>query len=128
MKISVPTLLVDFRKCRIRLHQRTLRLLGCPGFFQLLVNPDKRVIALRLCDTSDVRAHHQKRADEALELYSRPLLRQLLLCGCWNPAGVYKLYGAAVPEDGVILFKMDQAIMISAQQNEKIEKSERVCL
>lgn len=43
----IPALSIDFRRNRIRVHKKTLRLLGSPDYVQLLVNPADGVIALR---------------------------------------------------------------------------------
>ena len=44
---NVPALSIDFKQNRIRVHKKTLRLLGSPDYVQLLVNPADGVIALR---------------------------------------------------------------------------------
>ena len=36
---------IDIRKCRIHLHKTMLRQLGNPKYIQLLINPEKMIIA-----------------------------------------------------------------------------------
>ena len=46
---SRPTIFIDMKKSRIRIHRRTLQMLGNPTHIQLLVNPDSRTIAVADC-------------------------------------------------------------------------------
>ena len=40
-------LIIDMKKFRIRIHRPTLRAIGNPKLIQLLVNPEKRAVAIR---------------------------------------------------------------------------------
>ena len=45
---TVPaTIVVDLKKFRIRIHRPTLHAIGDPKLIQLLVNPEKRAVAIR---------------------------------------------------------------------------------
>ena len=69
-----PILSIDLKKNRIRIHKRTLHLLGNPEYIQLLVNPDDRTIAIMKGISSDVLAHRvyydRIKKGQSCELYS----------------------------------------------------------
>ena len=49
-----PTLVIDCRSNRIRIHRKTLHMLGDPEYVQILINPTTRCIAFR--SSTDKRA------------------------------------------------------------------------
>lgn len=108
----VPTILLDFKKSRIRIHRQTLRLLGSPEYIRILVNPEDEVIALQVCEASDARAHDSRADKQPLELYSGSLLQQLYLCGHWGDGQIYRLNGIIIPRESIALFKMNSMAVI----------------
>ena len=50
----LPILTIDLKKRRLRLYKRILRLLGDPDYVQFLVNPDKRIFAVRCGEASEI--------------------------------------------------------------------------
>ena len=74
-----PTLVIDCRSNRIRIHRRTLHLLGDPEYVQILINPTTRCIAFR--SSTDKRAEriHWNAIGEkqCCEFYSKYLIRQI---------------------------------------------------
>ena len=63
------TMSVDIKKCRIRLHKPMLAQLGIPQYIQILINPEKMVLAIRSVDVKD--------SDQCIELYSESLVSKL---------------------------------------------------
>ena len=57
MNSQQPTLCIDLKKNRIRIHKCTLHLLGNPEYIQILVNPDRHMLALRKSKRTDHAAH-----------------------------------------------------------------------
>lgn len=111
-----PTILIDFKKNRIRIHQCTMQWMKNPECFRFLVNPEKHIIALQTCDISDLwahRSHVKQGAGQSLEIYSHALLQQLSHCSQWEAGKIYKLTGFQIPQDGTIFFQMEDAITIS---------------
>ena len=121
MNEGVPSIVIDFRKNRIRIHQTTLNMLDDPKFIRLLVNPVDRIVALQISDHTDTRAHRvagkmfEKR--HYYELYSRALLQKLLLCSEWDAQSSYKMDGAASAQEGIAIFRIDDSICLT---NEKL--------
>ena len=76
-----PTLSVDLKKKRIRIHKVTLHLLGDPEYIQLLVNPLNHTIALRKSIQEDYLAHRirkeQLTGKNCYELYSTDFVNTL---------------------------------------------------
>ena len=116
--ISKPAILVDLKKCRIRIHKNTLHSIGDPDYVLLLVNPEERTLAVLCSDRSDPRAHKIIRAvssnQKSIELYSRSLIRSLHnLCSYWQEDQSYRLYGEIIPNEGVAQFHMDESVLLS---------------
>lgn len=44
--LNVPMIVIDSKNNRIRIHRNTLHLLGDPEYIQLLVNPERLMIAV----------------------------------------------------------------------------------
>lgn len=110
-------LLIDLKKCRIRIHRNTIKVLGEPQYVMLLVNPEERSIALSRSDTSEKRAHKipgpRKNGRQEYEFYSRSLVRNLSrLNERWHEPGKYRMNGEYVANEGIVVFRMDQAEQI----------------
>lgn len=119
---SFPTILVDFKKYRIRVHRCTMQWIKNPDCFLFLVNPKERIIAIQTCDASDARAHRNRAKQgtrQSFEVYSRPLLQQLRQCGQWEGDKAYKLTGRLLPQNAAILFRMNDAVEIKKIEGDK---------
>lgn len=102
-----PVVVVDLKKCRIRIHKNTLRSIGDPDYVLLLVNPEERTLAILHSDRSDPLAHHKPS-----ELYSRSLIKSLRdICSNWEDNQSYRLYGKVIPNEGLVLFRMDESVL-----------------
>jgi len=81
---NVPTLSIDFRRNRIRVHKKTLRLLGSPDYVQLLVNPVDGVIAVRRLEQPEPQ-HFKVNWDglmrrNCFDIHSMSFIRKLRQC------------------------------------------------
>ena len=110
-------LLIDLKKCRIRIHRNTMKILGDPQYVMLLVNPVERSIALYKSDASEKRAHKipgpRKSGRQEYEFYSRSIVRNLSnLNEHWHEPSKYRMNGEYVANEGVVVFRMEQAEQI----------------
>ena len=107
------TLSIDMRKNRVRIHKNTLHRLGDPGYIQLLVNPLRRLVAVRALDHDlpGEQAHKVSRttmlSDNSYEIYSRTFVDKLCDIVGDLKTGCYRLEGAVDKEHTIALFKMD---------------------
>jgi hypothetical protein len=113
-----PSLLVDLKKYRIRIHKNTLISIGNPNYILLLVNPEERTLAILCSNSTEPRAHHiswtflAKR--KSFELYSRSLVKNFLdICNNWQDNQSYRLYGDIISKEGVAQFHMDDFIPVN---------------
>lgn len=114
--ISKPAILVDLKKCRIRIHKNTLHSIGNTGYVLLLVNPENRTLAVLSSDGTDPRAHKTRALanQKSIELYSKSLIRNLRsLCCDWHNNQSYRLYGEIIINEGVALFHMDKSVLLN---------------
>ena len=110
-------LLIDLKKCRIRIHRNTMKVLGDPSYVMLLVNPEERSIALYSSDATEKRAHKipgpRKDGRQEYEFYSRSLVGSLSrLNAHWHEPRKYRMNGEFVANEGIVVFRMDQAEQI----------------
>ena len=74
---------IDTKKYGIRIHKVLFRQLGEPRYIQLLVNPEKRIVAIQTVEKglSGGQTHHivekLMHSGNSYEIYSRPFIRKL---------------------------------------------------
>lgn len=115
--ISRPAILIDLKKCRIRIHKNTLHSIGNPENILLLVNPEERILAILCSDRSDPRAHHISWASlvgkKSFELYSRSLVKSLHdIFSDWDDNQSYRMYGEIIANEGVAQFRMAESVVM----------------
>ena len=116
--LSQPALCLDLKKNRIRIHKQTLHMLEDPEYIQLLVNPDKKLIAIRKSISKDHLAHRislDNLSGNCYELYSRELLNNLMKVESsleWNQS--YRIYGFLDSKAGVAQFRMNDCQLLEA--------------
>lgn len=114
---SQPILCIDLKKNRIRIHKLTLHLLGNPEYIQLLVNPDRQMIAIRRSIREDYLAHHVRHCHSDIkncyELYSRELLHTLRKVNTdLSENSSYRIYGALNKKEGLANFSMTDCVLV----------------
>lgn len=116
-----PTLLIDLKKNRIRIHRKTLYLLGNPEYIQLLVNPASRQIAIKNSIQKDHLAHHVKLINSiCYELNSRELICTLQKVKTDLQSNkCYRIYGSYNPKEHIALFSMDDIILFNENTEEQ---------
>ena len=103
------------KKKRIRIHKQTLRLLDNPGYIQLLVNPEQKTIAIKVCNASAQQVHKiLYKPSVECDLYSKELMYQLnTVCPELISGYTYRLFGKLLPEKGVALFQMTELFPVA---------------
>ncbi len=109
-----PSLCIDLKKNRIRIHRHTLHLLGNPEYIQLLVNPTDGKIAIRRSTSKDYLAHKvYLDSDDCVELYSSYLIENLItLNNNLTNNCSYRLYGIIDTQSEMALFSMYEPVLI----------------
>ena len=118
--IQGPVISLDMKKKRIRIHKQTLHQLNDPCYLQLLVNPDKKTIALKACNKHSHLAHKiNSKADVDCEFYSKELLFQLQNVYPELVDGhTYRIPGELYPEKGLAIFYIDRLVPVCESTSE----------
>ncbi len=102
---------IDFKQNRIRIHRAMLKSLNSPKYIQLLVNPDKKHIAIRGLkvavpgDQSEKIKPQEFMNDSSYELKSKSFLTKLhQFLDSPDPAYTYRLTGTIVSELNMAIF------------------------
>ena len=104
-----PSIVVDMRKNRIRIHKKTLHALGDPGFVVLIINPGEHTLGIKCSTLDDKLAHRIRKStiQKDCELYSKPLMAALHeLCPAWDDRENYRLEGEIITEEKMAVFSM----------------------
>lgn len=104
-----PSILIDMRKSRIRIHKQTLHAIGDPEFVTLIINPDEHTLGIKSSIVDDKLAHRVRKntIKKEFELYSKSLITALhKLCPDWNTIGCYKIKGEIITEENMVVFYM----------------------
>lgn len=118
---SRPTIFIDMKKSRIRIHRRTLQMLGNPTHIQLLVNPDSRTIAVKRTSEYDHLSHRIPENEllhhKCCELYSRDFLKALRATSSgWTDKAAYLIYGTLIESCNLVQFSMKNSIPVNNTQ------------
>ena len=110
-----PSIVVDMKKNRIRIHQKTLHALGDPGFLVLIINPEEHTIGIK-CSTLDNKLAHRIRKStikKECELYSKSLMSALHeLCPDWDGKKCYRIEGEIITRENMAVFSMKNSTML----------------
>lgn len=112
---SLPTLCLDLKKHCLRIHKKTLYLLGNPDYIQLLIHPALNLIALRKCAPTEQCRHRIRprffTTDNCYELTSKRLFEDLCtLSFDWKKEGSYKITGILYSGECLALFDLKDCI------------------
>lgn len=114
-EIFRPSIVVDMKKNRIRVHQKTLRALGDPGFLLLIINPEEHTLGIKRSTLDDKRAHrvHKSTVKKDCELYSKSLMSAFReLCPDWDGRKSYRIDGEIITGENMAVFSMkDSAVL-----------------
>ena len=112
-----PVICIDYKTGnRIRIHKITLHLLGDPDYIQLLINPAKKVLAVRKGSANDplsIRVNQNKNDKDCYEIRSIELLKSLKkLYEDWEYGCCYRIYGNMDYKNRVANFKISDMTRI----------------
>lgn len=106
---SRPSIVVDMRKNRIRIHKKTLHALGDPGFVVLIINPEEHTLGIK-CSTLDDKLAHRIRKSTVkrdCELYSKSLMAAFHeLYPDWDGRKCYRMEGELIAGEDMAVFSM----------------------
>lgn len=102
---------IDFKKYRIRIHRRTLSLLGTPKYIQFLVSPKERMIAVQGVDNRTKYAHrvnlNSLQPDNSYEVYSSIFIEKLRSLDSGMQLGeTYRLTGNYYEKENAVVFPL----------------------
>ncbi len=120
-----PSLCIDLKKNRIRIHKGTMHLLGNPEYIQILVNPDRHMLALRKSKRTDHAAHRVSicsvDSKYYYELYSLTFLQKLRKGNTsLENNQTYRIYGEFSPKEGIAQFSMNDCIPVDDNEKEEV--------
>ncbi len=104
-----PSIVVDMRKNRIRIHKHTLRMIGDPDFVMLIINPATQTFGIKCSMLDDKLALRVRKSTikNDCELYSKPLMAALhQLCPDWNKTYSFRLEGEVIADENMAVFSM----------------------
>ena len=108
----LPILTIDLKKRRLRLYKRILRLLGDPDYVQFLVNPDKRIFAVRCGEASEISSQKiywtvLNDNGQCCEFYSKYLVERLQpLFSAQNDDRTYRIIGKYNTRKNSVVFNL----------------------
>lgn len=118
------TMAVDLKKYRIRIHKATIHKLGDPKYIQLLVNPQKMIVAIRsveqelLGDQSHKINVRRMKSDNSYEIYSRTFTLKLCeIIGDLETNYSYKFIGEILTEQKAAVFSLKTVQRIDPSEN-----------
>ena len=104
-----PVVVIDCPRNRIRIHRNALHLLGDPDYILLMVNPKNLTFAI-LPSAKHPIAHAVTLNSQSVELYSKPLIRQLCqICPGWNGTQKLRMAGEYIREENLVRFHLMKA-------------------
>ncbi len=111
-----PSLVIDCKRNRIRVHKNTLHILGDPKYVQLLINPETKCIAIR--NSTDKRAERIRwetiSGKQCCEFYSKYLLMQMKnVLYDFDNRQTYRIQGEYVQSKKLVYFCIEKAVPIS---------------
>lgn len=106
---------IDFKKNRVRIHKKTLALLGMPKYIQFLVNPTKMIFAINSVERANPKDQiHKitttKTAKDSYDIYSLSLINNLYaILKNINKSRTYRFMGEIQSDKQMALFSLNSA-------------------
>lgn len=120
-----PSICIDLKKGRVRIHKDTLYLLGCPQYIELLVNPKNKGFIVRSADNGKnshpVRLKKCGRDKKCYELYSRNFIREInRVADLMEKENSYRITGNLNTDRTAAFFCLDNASLIEAGKDTEL--------
>lgn len=121
--VCKPTILIDTKKSLIRIHKKTLYMLGNPAYIELLINPQTLYVAVR---TSEIKTKFSHKINwnmlcgkNSYEIISKVLIARLInICETLQIKGSYKIIGNYSSDENIACFDLKKAFEISGDDYE----------
>lgn len=104
---------IDLKRNRIRIHKGSLHSIGDPTFIQLLVNTQRKLVAIRSVEkqTPSNQAYKLSKAvmasDFSIELYSRLFIQTLISeFDCFQGNGLYRMSGTVFTREHAAIYSI----------------------
>ena len=112
-----PSICIDMKKGRMRIHKETLYLLGEPKYIEILVNPKKKGFIVRNSaggkNSHSVELAKLIEVRQCYELYSRQFIREInTLSDSLKKTKSYRITGHLNLERNAAFFSLDDATVI----------------
>lgn len=116
-----PTILIDTKKCLIRIHKQTLYMLGSPNYIELLVNPETLCVAVRTTKSKTNVSHkinwNNLCGKNSYEIISTLFIARLInICNKLKSTGSYKITGNYSNDENIAYFYLEKAFEISGDE------------
>lgn len=121
--VCKPTILIDTKKSLIRIHKKTLYMLGSPAYIELLINPKTLYVAVRASETKTKFSHkinwNMLCGKNSYEIISKILIARLInICETLQIKGSYKIIGNYSSDENIACFDLKKAFEISGDDYE----------
>ena len=121
-----PTILtLDTKKYRLRVYKATIHQIGDPKLIQLLIHPEKKLIAIQSGSPKvemryKIKVEKQMlNADDSVEMYSKDLICRILkVCPEIKSGYSYNLTGRIIVSKETAVFSLSTATMIDCNTGE----------
>ena len=113
-----PSVCIDLKKHRLRIHKKTLSMLKNPKYIEILVNPKKKCFIVRAASDSK-NAHHimfdqLPKDKQYYELNSRTFINEIQnICNNLESFSSYRIIGHLNSDKNAACFSLDKAIVTS---------------
>ncbi len=117
--VSMPMILIDPKKYRMRFYKSLLQELGSPKYIHLMVNPETKMIAVRSIPNEQpgcIAINSHLWSDNCYEIYSCSLTQQLFKTLGWTDMNVsYRLKGKVLPTGKTAVFSPDSVELVVSE-------------
>ena len=114
-----PSVCIDLKKGRVRIHRKTIHKMMNPEYIELLVNPGKRCFIIR--SAPDRKNSHRVKIGrisddkKSYELYSREFIREIQKVDSnLKSAESYRIYGRLSLDRTAVFFALKNAELINS--------------
>ena len=118
---------INYLADTVRVHKKSIDVLGTPRFIQFMINPDAKVLYMKGTNTRSLNcidvpsAEFRKR--NQYTLHGRYFIKKLSELAGWSLEYPLVIYGDYDAEYNLIVFKLDEALIVSKKPEEEKPQS-----
>ncbi len=107
-----PKIVIDYPRNRIRIHKKTLRIMGTPEYVLLIVNPEQKTLCI-VCSDASIQGSHKIHINNShcIELCSKSLngtLRNVFPVLAGNIS--YVIEGEYISSENMVKFDITKSL------------------